>query len=204
MSDRHDNPCGRHGDALDLWAAEEAAGGPAPLEAVRLNADERLLVPFTPSTRRVEAHYLDTKGAAGYVHCGGAGCLLCRIGKTPETRDLFPVYDPVAGAVAVLPVGPSQRPHALRPLIRPVLQRVRDGDRLLVGVRRHEGGRFSVAAYPLADGADDGAAVIAEFCRRYEAGQVDLRSVYQSPAPAELSALPEVRRQMDLRGVTLP
>src|SRR5262249_19030644 len=106
---------GRLTDALELWQAEGPGAARPPLEGVRLDANERLLVPFTTSTRRVQLHYLDAPALRGYLRCQGPGCLLCRLGKEPETRDLLPVYDPVAQAVGVLAISPNLRPQALRP-----------------------------------------------------------------------------------------
>lgn len=201
MTDRTAPTPAAPADALALWAAEDAPDRAPALEPVRLTADERVVVPFTLAVERVELHYLD---GTGYAHCHGGGCLLCRVGKAPETRDLLPVYDPLAGAVAVLPVGPNVRPHALRPQLRPVLERVHDGERVAVGIRRLDGGRFAVAAYPLPAGADDGAAAVADFKARYDAGRVAPRDAYPTVPAADLAARPDVAKLMALKGVPRP
>src|SRR5690348_17103547 len=80
-------------DALDTWDAE-ANGHAAPaLAALRLDGNERLVIPFTTQMQRVLLHFLETPALTGYVHCNGGGCVLCRIGKKVEERDLLPVYD---------------------------------------------------------------------------------------------------------------
>src|SRR5262249_45348854 len=99
-------------DGLDLWDSE-AGGTAAALAVVRIDLNESLLVPFTTSMLRVKLHFLDTPAYRGFIHCPGDGCLLCRIGRKSEVRDLLPVYDAVARAVGVLPISESLRPNAL-------------------------------------------------------------------------------------------
>src|SRR5262249_49466669 len=98
-------------DATEKWAAE-AGCVPASLAEIRLDQNERLVAPFTTSVVEAVVHYLDYPSLRGYVRCNGPDCLLCKIGRQPDTRDLLPVYDVVSRAVGVLAVSPNLRPAA--------------------------------------------------------------------------------------------
>ncbi len=188
-------------DGLDMWDSEGPTHAPTRLFAVRLDASEAPLIPFTTTMQRVFLHYLEVAAVRGYVHCLGRDCVLCRVGKEPETRDLLPLYDPVSQAVGVLAVSPNLRPQALRPQLAPVLRRLKGGERLLLLVRKLDPTRFSVGALPLPEDAEDGAEQIAAFCAQLEAGALTLDAVYPRLPAEELAAIPEVARLLKLKGV---
>jgi hypothetical protein len=189
-------------DGLDRWDAE-AAGSTAGLSLIRVDANESLVVPFTTSMVRVRIHFLEAAGYRGYLHCAGDGCLLCRVGRRPEVRDLLPMYDAVARAVGVLPISENLRPQALRPQLAPVLRQLRQGGRLLVTLRKLDNVRFELGTLELPEDADDGADKVRAFTRQLESGAVDLAAVYPRLAAEELAAIPEVAHAMRLKGVTL-
>jgi hypothetical protein len=192
-------------DGLDRWDAE-AAGDTARLSLIRIDANETLVVPFTTSMLRVKIHFLDTTAYRDYLHCGGDGCLLCRLGRRPDVRDLLPVYDAVARAVGVLPISESMRPQALRPQLAPVLRQLKQakqGGRLLVTLRKLDKVRFELGTVELPKDADDGADKVRAFKSRLESGAVDLAAVYPRLTAEELAEIPEVARAMLLKGVTL-
>jgi hypothetical protein len=189
-------------DALSKWEAE-AGQAPAGLAEIRLDANERLLVPFTTSVVEVQAHYVDYRSLTGYIACNGGDRLLCRIGRQPETRDLLPVYDPVAQSVGVLPVSPNMRPHALKPQLLPVLRRIQQNERVLLAIRKEDRVRYTVNTLDLPDDADDGAAEIGKFLDALEARTIDPRAIYVHMENDVLATIPEVANQMRLRGVSL-
>jgi hypothetical protein len=188
-------------DGARLWDEEAGAAAPAAdLALARLDANEKLFVPFTTAVERVHVHYLDFLSFRGYVRCNGAGCALCRIRRAADVRDLLPVYDPLARAIVVIPVSPSQRPQALRPKLHPVLHRVQRSDApVVVGIRRVDQA-YHVSLYDLPDGADDGAVVVSEFRKQLDAGRVDLAAVYQQLPDEEIANLPEVATALQLLG----
>jgi len=188
-------------DAAAKWA-REAGAAPASLEEIRLTQNERLLIPFTSSIEEIDLHYLDYPSMRGYTRCNGAGCLLCRIGRTTDKRDLLPVYDVISQTVGVLPVSPNIRPQALRPQLSPVMSKVASGAILLLAVQKLDNYRFSVTELPLQDGADDGAEKIAQFRERCDAGNVSLASIYQQMSNELLATLPEVAIMMKAKGVS--
>ena len=198
------SPLSQPVDGLALWDSEAAGVAPAGLETVRLDQNEHLLIPFTRSMLRVILHYVGFAAIAGYVRCNGPDCLLCRLGRQPEKRDLWPVYDVLARAVAVLPISPSMRPHALRSQLFPALRRMAEGEGpLLLAVRKDGNSKFIVSALPLPEGADDGAAVIGPFCERLKAGQVDLASAFPAIPNVELAMIDEVSLMMQAKGLVL-
>src|SRR5688500_13109683 len=89
-------------DGLALWDAE-AARAPARLAPVRLDSNERLLLPFTTAMTRLPLHFLDFPMYRGYVRCNEPDCVLCQSGRQKEQRDLLPIYDVVERLVGVLP-----------------------------------------------------------------------------------------------------
>jgi hypothetical protein len=189
-------------DGLALWDAEALDNPGGSLRVIRPDQNERLLVPFTTTMLRAHLHYLSFAAVQGYVVCGGPGCLLCRVGRQQDVRDLLPLYDVLDKAVGVLAISPNQRPHALRPAIAPVLRRVARGEGPLLLTVRKEGYKHLVGAEPLPAGADDGAAVIREFVGRFEAGAVDLTAPFQRLADEDLAAIDEVKTLMAAKGLT--
>jgi hypothetical protein len=190
-------------DGLALWTAEGSAAQVGNLSSVRLDANERLLIPFTTTMTRVLLHYVEYPALRGYVHCGG-NCLLCRIGRQQESRDLWPVYDVLDGAVAVLPISPNVRPMALRPQLVPILRQLKESPAtVLLAIRRMETGKFLVSSQPLPEGADDGAAAIQAFVQGFDAGQLDLGSVFPRLADRDLASIPEVATLARLKGIAI-
>lgn len=196
------SPSGQPVNGLALWDDEalDAQGG--SLEIVRLDRNERLVIPFTTSMVRTEQHYIKFAAVSGSVMCNGPDCLLCRVGQQPEVRDLLPVYDVLDKAIGVLAVAPNQRPNALRPGLAPVLRRVAKGGGALLMSLRKDGYRYSVVAEPLPEGADDGVSIIRDFTERFEAGSVDLTSPVQRLANEDLAAIDEVKSLMAAKGIT--
>ena len=193
--------CGHPTDAVSKWEGE-AGHAPPALAEIRLDGNEHLLIPFCTEVGEAVTHYLDYPSLRGYVRCNGSGCLLCRVGRQPERRDLLPVYDVIGGAVGVLPVSPNLRPHGLRPQLTPVLRRLKDNERVLIAVRKPDRARYSVTQLPLPDGAADGANKIAEFLEQFGAGTIDLSSIYQKLTDEELKAVPEIATALKARGIT--
>jgi hypothetical protein len=197
-------PLGQLVDGLALWDSEAAEAAPASLETVRLDQNEHFFIPFTTTMLRVTLHYVEFTAIKGYVRCNEPDCLLCRLGRRPDKRDLWPVYDVLARAVAVLPISPSMRPHSLRPQVFPALRRMANGEGLLLlTVRKGDRSKFIMSASPLPEGADDGRAVIGPFCERLKAGQVDLASAFQLIPNAELAMIDGVTSLMKAKGVVL-
>jgi hypothetical protein len=189
-------------DALAKWEAE-AGAAPAPLAEIRLDQNERLVTPFTTSVVEAVIHYLDYPSFHGYVRCNRPDCLLCKIGRQPDTRDLLPVYDVVSGAVGVLAVSPNLRPHALKPQLTPVLRQLKDNQRVLVGLRKLDKMRYHVVTLPLPADADDGAQTIAGFLAQFESGAIDLGAIYPQKSNEDLAEIPEIATLVKLRGITL-
>jgi hypothetical protein len=187
-------------DGLALWITEDAPGAREELTVVRLDENERLVIPFTTSMLRVNLHYAEFPTIRSFVRCNGSDCLLCRVGRQKDLRDLLPVYDVLDRTIGVLSISPNVRPHALRPALTPVLQRVARGDVLLVCLRRNEH-RYLVTVHPLPPGVDDGAAVIRVFVEKFDAGQIDLASAFPMLDNATLAQIDGIRTLMTAKGI---
>jgi hypothetical protein len=190
-------------DGLALWDAEAQDNPRGGLTAIRIDQNERLVLPFTISMVRTHLHYLNFTTVQGYVVCNGPDWLLCRVGRQQDVCDLLPAYDVLDETVGVLAIGPNVRPHALRPGIAPVLRRVAKGDGPLLLSLRKDGYNYLVGSQPLPAGAEDGAAVIRDFRDRFEAGEVDLTAAFQRLTNEDLAAVDEVKNLMTAKGITL-
>jgi hypothetical protein len=196
-------PLGQPVDALTLWDDQDDGGRLADLTVVRIDQDEGLVVPFTTTLVRVALHFVNYSALRGYLRCNAPDCLLCRVGKQPEIRDLLPVYDLVQRVVAVLPISPNSRAHALQPQLAPVLRRVAGGEGPLLVTLRKDGAKFVVGTTALPEGADNGAAAIRAFRERFDAGLVDLATSFQMLENEDLAAIDEIRAIMAAKGVVL-
>src|SRR2546423_467628 len=85
---------------LARWEKELPGQRLAP-SLLRIDVNDRCLIPFTLDGVPAEVHYVDDPAVRGYVHCNGKDCLLCRIGNRSDKRDLLPIYDVASGTVAV-------------------------------------------------------------------------------------------------------
>lgn len=187
-------------DALSAWAVQ-AEAAPEAVEEMRLDRNESLVRPFTTSVVGTTVHYTEFPPLRGYQRCHGEGCLLCRLGRAADRFDLLPVYDVCGRSVRVLAVSASARPHSLRAVLRPVLERVSRGEDVLVSLKKLEWARFELRTERWPEGTDRGDAAVAAFTERFEAGGIDLRSVFPLVGRDELAALPEVQTMMKVRGL---
>jgi hypothetical protein len=186
-------------DVLEAWY-DDSAEASRLIGLVRLDQNETALIPFTSAADEVKLHYCEDSEVQGYVHCNGADCLLCRIGRKQEERILLPVYRPTAPSVGVLAISPSCRPGSLRPQIMAIL---RAGKRVAMLIRRLDRVAFEVSPVELQDGMDDGAEIIAYFLDRWKAGQIDLTAVFPRLDNHAVAKLASVAKMMELKGVEL-
>jgi hypothetical protein len=186
-------------DMLTLWGAE-TQDDHEPLGLVRLNANETMVIPFTTDLTPVEIHYCAEPEIKGYVRCNGPDCILCRIGRNKDQRFLLPVHLPTTRAVAVLAISPSAKPGALRPQLLAILK---SGKRVAVSITRLDLVAYRVVPHALREGIDDGAAIIADFNRRWESHQIELCAVYPKHDNAFLAELPGVSVMMAFKGITV-
>ncbi|MEI7687620.1 MAG: hypothetical protein WCL32_21650 [Planctomycetota bacterium] len=193
-------PTAQMHDALDAWGAEVGGDAVTPLAAVRIDANERIVIPFTTQVQSTKVHYLKTTELTGYVQCLGNGCMLCQAGKKPEDRGLLPVYDVEEQAVGILCVAPNLRQNALRALLMPILRRLHQGERLVVTISHSGHGRYTVNAQLLADSIDDGAGRIQQFLRNFENGGVDLAAVFPRLTNEELASIPGIASILKVKG----
>jgi hypothetical protein len=183
-------------DVLKEWADESSDA----LSLVRLDNNETIIILFTSDGHRVRLHYLGDTEFEGYVQCNGEGCLLCRIGRSQDERDLLPVYVPVSRSIGVLAISTSSRPGALRPQLLPILRSPR---RMAVTIRRKDRVKYEVNTVELRPDVDDGGDLIAEYERRWDADQVDLTVVYPRRENRDLAEFSSVAAMMKVKGIAL-
>jgi hypothetical protein len=187
-----------HTNLLEHWGQDSPGEQPLALQALRLDANEVAVIPFSTDTEIVRLHYVEEPEIRGYVHCNGADCVLCRAGRKPEERALLPVYVPATKAIAVLPISTSSRPGALRPQIMPIL---RSGKRVVLLITKPDRIKFNVGTLELKDGLDDGASVIKAFTDQWEVGTIKLASAFARLENADLAAIPAIGTMLRLKGL---
>jgi len=188
-------------DALTAWLAP--ADAPATLAELQIRDNETLVIPFTTTLVPVGMHFPGVSTFRGYARCPGDGCGLCKVGKKVERRDLLPVYDPVAGRVAVLAVSPNLRPGALAPLLMAHLATVKSSGTPLLGLKKTGPYTFAVTPYPALAGTDFGIEAIIAFQQAFEDGTIRLEDIFPVLDAAAVAAIPEFASHAKLVGVTL-
>jgi hypothetical protein len=183
---------------LSYWDENEPADT-SRLGLVRLDANEQAIVLFTDQFVSVHLHYCDDPEVRGYVRCnatGGTECVLCKAGRNADEKALLPVYVPAARSVAVLAISPSAKPGSLRP---PILAALRSGARSVLLVSKPDRVTHKVASVSLTDDMDDGGDVIAAFREEWDAGEVDLLSLYARHDNEFLAELPAVAAMLKIK-----
>ena len=167
------------------------------LELVKLGGDQIPMIPFTLSGVRVALHYCRETEVQGYIHCNGGGCILCKIGRNPTEKVLLPVFLPVSLTIGVLSASTSLRPRSLLPQLAAIQKA---DNRVGVFISKEDNYRFKVDTFELKEGIDTGEKQISEFLERYEAGEVDLTSVYPRLENEQLAAIDEIARVLQMKG----
>jgi hypothetical protein len=72
----------------------------------------------------------------------------------------------------------------------------------LVGIRKVDRYRDTLTLLDLPDDAEDGAAAVGRYLDAFRAGELDPRDIHARLDNEDLAAVPEVARQMRLRGIT--
>jgi hypothetical protein len=172
---------------------------PSYLEEARLSQDRPLrAVLFQMDGVRILLHY-DTKfhgDKGGFVRCLGGDCPYCKIGIVAREYLMIPVYDLMDKRVKVLRVSTTMGPQALAPQLA-ILGARQDLPTTMVSISR-DGHRYKVNATPLPDDAENGAAEIADFLDRLEAGSIDLTECYPLLPEECLKSLPHISQELAL------
>lgn len=192
-------------DAVAKWDREADQPAGTGLEIVRLNASDKLLVPFMTSVVSTSVHWLEAGDHRGYVRCNGTPCVLCQIGDRPKQFDLLPIYDVMQQQVCVLPIGSDTRPNSLKPRMMEMLRHLKahPSQRLLVVVSKPTAVTYAVTWQDLPTAVEIRASLTSKFKDRLESGAVRLESVYQQLSNDDLALFPKVASAMEARGITL-
>jgi hypothetical protein len=188
-------------NTINLMELGQQNVGESRLDLIRLNNDELALIPFTTDVVPVTVHYCPDDEIHGYVRCNGADCVLCRVGRKPDERYLFPVYVPAIRSVGVLPVSRSMQPHALLPQLLDVIQNSGHPAPIVLFIRREGMAKFFVTSGPLQDGVDSGDAKIKIFLERMREGSIDLQSVFNRLSNKQLAAVASISDSLRLKGI---
>jgi hypothetical protein len=185
---------------FDVWGPELTPQGGKSFELVHFNGREVAVIPFTSTSAYVKLHYIDDPEFRGYVHCNGADCALCRLGRPVEERALLPVYLPAQGTIGVIAISPSSRPGALRPQLLPLL---RSGKQLVLFIKKQDQMTFSVGSKEVGSTQFRCDKLIADFQHKLEAGEIDLASAYPRMSNEALAKVPGIGTMLQLKGVTV-
>lgn len=172
----------------------EPSQGPLPL--LYLGRDKTPFALITDSIEECQVHYDSRLG--GRVLCTGPECVLCKSGKEQQTLYVAPVYVVLEKQVQLLSITTSMRPKALLPQIVAVIS-MHSWDKVVLFVSRH-GYDFNVEIKPYSPHEKKDRPVISAFLDEYDAGRIDLSSVFQRYDNDTLAAMPEIARVLELLG----
>ena len=182
---------------VSVYSLLENSTGGKQLDHIRIQRDETPILLVTSDVPTpANLHFNDTAEYRGYLHCNGASCPFCRAGRARNERILIPVYDLTEGRVRILPVGISQAPNALLPQ----LFRDRTSGPRVVFISMTDDKKYRVTFAPLNEGVQSGAAAIADFVRQFEAGEIDVNSVFPRFDNDFLASIPSIARVLSLKG----
>lgn len=181
-------------------AKRVSTGHASKLEQIRFDANQTVVIPFTPDGVKVQVHYLEDPEYRGYLRCNGPDCMLCRVGRNRDERTLLPVYQPISKQVGVISLSQSMRPGALKPQLLTILSSTH---RKIAIIRKADQMRFEVVSDDLRPGIDDGAAMIAAFEKRRQAGEVDLASIFPLYSNQMLACMTSIATLMQIKGIQL-
>jgi hypothetical protein len=182
---------------INLLDMAQQANHAAPMELIRLGADELPVIPFTTEVVSTKVHYCNEDEIHDYVRCNEPDCVLCSIGRKQDERLLLPVYQPTLKAIGVLPITPSMKPFALLPQLLEVLQRQ---ERQVLFISRQGMTKFTVTTSALLEGMDDGASQIKKFKEKIESESVDLVSAFNRLSNKQLATVPGIAETLRLKG----
>ena len=184
---------------VDLRKVAQSGSSESSLDLIRVGSDETAIVPFTYQTTLVALHYCNEREISGYVLCNNEGCLLCRIGRKKDERYLLPVYTPAEKRVGILPVSPSLRPFSLLAQLHPILQ----AENPVVVFLSRDGMKYTVSTRELKPDMDAGESEIKTFLENFNAGNVNLSSIYPRVDNTQLAMISEIERMMKLKGINV-
>ncbi|MBF0553420.1 MAG: hypothetical protein HQK96_02555 [Nitrospirae bacterium] len=187
-------------DLMEYGDTEENA---YVLDRIKISQNEILVVPFTMKGVAVDLHYCEDEGVKGYVVCNGSQCLLCRVGNKKDGRLLLPVFLPVTECIGVLPISTSMQPHSLMPQLKAMISKTSDDKPAVVSIVTATKGKYIVNANEYADDSITGDRQIKNFMKEYEAGKVDLTSVFTKLSNEDISRLNVVSKIMKIKGIKL-
>jgi hypothetical protein len=176
------------------------------LGRIRLDKPMKPIVLFTLEGEACTIHYCNEPEILGYVHCLGAGCVLCRIGKRKEDRYLLPVLQEVRGSgweqamgrIKVLPIPLSLGPGDLFLQILEAGKDVSQERLKRISVLRLGPSNYLTIVQDACDGL--GASYrIREFMTEWQEGRVSLTSVYDELDNDELLQIDSITMKLWLK-----
>jgi hypothetical protein len=168
---------------------------------VSLSENQTSVILFTNGADEVQIHYCNDPDIKSYVQCNGDDCVLCQTGVKKVKMNLMPVYSPQSGEIEVLAFSENKRPGALLPQLQNVL-----GSPLpqVLLISRPDNYSFELIARPVPKGVDTGRDVAEAFMVDWESDRVDLKTIYAVYSNQVLSSVPGIRRELEVRGLTVP
>ena len=169
----------------------------APKQLI-IRDDEIPVIFFTPQAEVVTLHYCQEDELKSYVHCNGADCILCKIGRKPTDLALIPVYSPLEGRVVVLSVRQQKRPYDLYPQIVQFLDPSKAPRSVFIS---RQDSKFKVSSQPLEEDCDGGTEAIAAFLKLYDQDEEILSRIYPRWSNEDLLQVERIRQAAQLRGL---
>lgn len=152
----------------------------------------------------INLHYEDEDDTfKGYSHCLGEGCPFCLAGFKPSSFILLPVFSVSSNKICVLRISNARGPHRLLPMICRFLTDP-DVSQTILTVSRDAKYRYKVEAQNKSEYASIGVDEVADYVRRVEANEIDIRAIFPKYTDEELRGIPSVRRRLNVLEGKLP
>lgn len=155
---------------------------------------------FTANASQVLIHYIDTSEHKGSIKCNGDDCVLCQIGIKKQEQLTFPALDLRTNTIVFISISKKISPHTALAQFIPILMS-KDLAKQIVFISKPNKFTFKVTTAPLTSNIESGDVQIKDFVKKFDKGEIDLTSIYQSLPNEQLSVIPEITRMLHLKGI---
>lgn len=176
----------------------EAQISTEPLSELSIKEKQTELIKlFTDEATPLNLHYENTEASMrGFFLCLDAGCPYCEAGEKSTKYLFLPVVSVTQNKIAVLRMSTQRGPHNLLPLLGKFLT---DPDiaEIILSVQKTDQFHFAVEARKKPEYAEYGADLVADFLKKHQEGQIDIKSIVTTYSSEELRQVPRIRVKLN-------
>lgn len=181
---------------------EPSGGGSVPPRILSISKDAAYVGFFTKNGVQVSSHYLQEADGyvSGYVHCLGDDCPACQAGLKKSQFLLMPVYDHLAGEIALLRISTIKGAGKLATELGKVLS-LPEPDKVIAKITRSDRFNFTVDAMPNNQHDPEAIRKVQEFKTSLDNGTIDLISSVTRMPTNEMAEHPRIAKTLQLEGM---